>query len=128
MRLLLDTQILVWAYGHSMQLTPTMAESLRDPQNELFVSVVTMWEMVIKEQIGKLHLPLPVKQFVDYAQREGAMQILPVTEEHVWRVGELPMYHRDPFDRLLIAQAAVEDLTLITADAVLARYQIPLLT
>ncbi len=124
MRLLLDTQILIWAYGQSRQLTAPMAEALRDPQNELFVSVVTIWEIVVKVQIGKLHLPLPAKQFVDYAQQEGRIQVLPVMKEHVWRVGELPLYHRDPFDRLLIAQAVVENLTLITSDAVFSHYPV----
>jgi PIN domain nuclease of toxin-antitoxin system len=122
MRLLLDTQILIWAYSQSRQLAPATAELLADPAHELFVSVVTMWEMTIKEQIGKLHLPLPARQFVTNAQREGMMQVLPVTESHVWQVGNLPLHHRDPFDRLLIAQAIVEDLVLLTSDSVFQNY------
>ena len=126
MRLLLDTQILIWAYGKSRQLAPATTEVLADPAHELFVSVVTMWEMTIKEQIGKLHLPLPAKQFVANAQNEGMMQVLPVAESHVWQVGNLPLHHRDPFDRLLIAQAITEDLVILTSDSVFRDYPVKL--
>lgn len=126
MKLLLDTQILIWAYGQSGKLTPVVSGLLTDPEHDLFVSVVTMWEMTIKEQIGKLYLPLSARQFVAHAQNVGMMQVLPVTESHVWQVGNLPLHHRDPFDRLLIAQAIVEDLALLTSDGAFQHYPVKL--
>ncbi len=126
MKFLLDTQILIWAYSRSNQLPPEFVEVLHDRDQELLVSVVTMWEMTIKEQIGKLSLPLSAKRFVAQAQSDGPLQILPIVESHVWQVGELPLHHRDPFDRLLISQAIVEDLVILTADGVFKNYPVNL--
>jgi len=126
MKFLLDTQIFIWAYSRSNRLPSSFVEVLQNQEHELAVSVVTMWEMAIKEQIKKLSLPLPAKQFVAQAQSDNQLQIVPVVENHIWQVRELPLHHRDPFDRLLIAQAIVEDLVMLTTDPVFKHYPVKL--
>ena len=122
MNLLLDTHIFIWAYQTPHKLTPTVLNALNNPANTLILSVVSVWEMQIKAQIGKLHLPLPVEQFVTLQRNLNNIRSLPVFERHVWTLSTLPMHHKDPFDRLLIAQAISENWWLVTADSVFAKY------
>jgi PIN domain nuclease of toxin-antitoxin system len=87
-----------------------------------------MWEMQIKAQIGRLHLPVPVKEFVAVQQATNNIQTLPVLERHVWTLNSLPLHHRDPFDRLLLAQAVTEKVHFVSIDAVMTHYPVSLLT
>ena len=97
--------------------------ALRDPANTVWLSVVSVWEIVIKAQLGKLNLRLPLPHIVTHQQANG-LQVLPVTLPHVLAVEGLPPVHKDPFDRLLVAQAVVEGVELVSADPVFAQYPV----
>jgi PIN domain nuclease of toxin-antitoxin system len=102
--------------------------ALQDEDNTLVLSVVSMWEMQIKAQIGRLHLPVPVKEFVAVKQATNNIQTLPILARHVWTLNSLPLHHRDPFDRLLLAQAVTEKVHFVSIDAVMTQYPVSLLT
>jgi PIN domain nuclease of toxin-antitoxin system len=121
MRLLLDTHLLIWASGASQKLPPTAADLLSDVQSQLFFSAASLWEITIKFALGKPDFnmnPVDLRAVL----RTGGLRELPVTSDHVLAVSDLPPIHKDPFDRLIVAQAIVEHLTLLTADKVLASY------
>ena len=118
MRLLLDTHILLWWLEDGPSLSAMARELISTPENTVFVSAVCCWEIWLKQSLGKLRIP------PDFAQRLAAesFENLPLTAPHTQQVAALPWYHRDPFDRMLIAQAQVEKLILLTADEALAEY------
>lgn len=118
MRLLLDTHVLLWALADDTRLTPAARRQL-EGANEVFVSAASFWEMAIKIALGKLDADLV--QIHDTVRRIGFGE-LPVTSEHTLQLLGLPALHRDPFDRLLVAQAMCEPLHLLTADAQVAQY------
>lgn len=123
MRLLLDTHVLVWHYESDSRLSDTAKNAIHDNRYPVVISAVSIWEMCIKVNLGKLPLRAPVDRLVfDY--RSLGVTILPVTEEHALGVGDLPGIHRDPFDRLLVAQARCEGLTVVTADEFIPRYPV----
>lgn len=123
---LLDTHAFIWWATNDVRLSAPARETIGDAGTPAFLSVVTPWEMTIKHAIGRLDLAESPRSLV-YAQiaRHG-FQLLDVGLEHVFGVGELERHHGDPFDRLLIAQARAERLTLVTGDAVFERYDLPL--
>jgi PIN domain nuclease of toxin-antitoxin system len=114
--LLLDTHVLIW-WDEGRRLAAEARHAIADADS-VYVSAASAWEVAIKTGLGRLRPIRTVEQAVD----ESGFLELPVTFRHAERVGKLPPHHRDPFDRLLIAQADVEDLTLVTRDAVFARY------
>ena len=120
--LLLDSNIVVWLDQKRTRLPERVVHQIEDSPS-VYVSAVTAWELSIKESLGGLSLARPVSQFV----REYGVTELPVTIRHGEAVRRLPLHHRDPFDRLLIAQAQVEGLVLVTGDKDLAQYGIPIL-
>jgi PIN domain nuclease of toxin-antitoxin system len=114
-----------------MQVSPERFSSaalalIQDPDSELLLSAASSWEITIKYALGKLVLPAPPEQYVPDRMRSSGVQPLPIEHSHVLQVGSLPRHHRDPFDRLLIAQAQLENLSIITADRQLVDYDIPL--
>jgi len=121
-RYLLDSHILVWLDSGDDRLNPAVLEMLRRAEQR-YLSAVTAWELSLKQAAGKLRLRKPVGSML------GAFGLveLPVAIRHGDRAAQLPMHHRDPFDRMLVAQALVEDLILVTADDELARYGVPIL-
>lgn len=123
--LLLDTHVFIWWATDDLRLSESAREAIADPAEPVFLSVVTPWEMTIKHAIGRLDLAEPPRSLV-YAQvaRHG-FQPLDVGLEHALGVSELARHHADPFDRLLIAQARVEGLALVSCDAVFERYDLP---
>lgn len=121
--LLLDTHVLLWALTDDPRLDPTAREAIVDGRTEVLVSAASTWEMAIKSRLGKLRIPDDLIQQLEAARFEH----LPVTLEHGLAVGGLPDHHRDPFDRLLVAQAQVEQLTLVTHDPQLHRYDVTVL-
>lgn len=126
MNLLLDTHIFLrWATSPPKLARPVYT-ALYDPNNNLVLSVVSLWEMQIKMQIGKLTLSLPVKEVVLAQRINNQIETLPVLEQHVWAIDSLPFYHRDPFDRLLIAQAIMEGYQLVSVDPVFKQYPVQL--
>ena len=124
MQLLLDTHLLVWAMGEPERLHSSLVRLLEDPMNTPVFSVASLWELVIKRGLG-----LPDFQLEPSLLRQGLLEAgwreLPVEAHHVLAVGQLPPLHRDPFDRLLLAQAQADGLLLITADQQLAQYPGP---
>jgi len=123
MRLLLDAHVLLWATDLSDRLRPETRDAIADPESEVFVSIATIWELSIKSNIGKLRLP---PEFFDYLEPDG-FQLLPVSLDHVRHFETLPLHHRDPFDRILVAQSACDGLTLVTRDPKICLYGIDIL-
>jgi PIN domain nuclease of toxin-antitoxin system len=126
MKLLLDTHVFIWWDSDPAQLSQPALTALRDPANTIAFSVVSVWEMTIKRQLGKLILRLPLSQLVAHQQANG-LQVLPVTLTHTLAVEGLPPVHKDPFDRLLAAQANVEGVDFVTADPIFAQYPVRVL-
>lgn len=124
MRWLLDTQCWLWMTSAPERFDPEVRRRLQDPRSTLFLSAASAWEIAIKYQLGKLELPEPPAQYVASRLRQTRVVPLAITHEHALRVAELPAHHRDPFDRLLLAQAQLERLPLLTADEALARYDV----
>lgn len=118
MNLLVDTHILLWTLSGSNQLDAKVEQTLKSPKNVLWVSSISVWEVAIKSQVGKLTIP---NTFTQAIQAQG-MQILPFDERHALATLTLPLHHRDPFDRALVAQSIVENCTLVTADAQVLQY------
>jgi PIN domain nuclease of toxin-antitoxin system len=127
MKLLLDTHIFIGWADHPEKLSQTALSALEDEANELFVSVASMWEMQIKIQLGKLKLSLPLKELIESQQKTNDLTILPVALAHVLALDALPLHHKDPFDRLLIAQSIEEDATLVSTDSQFSAYTVKLL-
>lgn len=124
MRLLLDTHAFLWWLTDVARLPDPTRAAIASPHNEVFVSAVTGWEIAVKKARGKLTAPDNLSAMI----AEKGFQHLHLTFHHAEQAGALPMHHRDPFDRFLIAQAQTEGLTLITRDARIRRYGIPTMT
>lgn len=118
MKFLLDTHILLWWMQDSPELPPEARDLVRDPANTIFVSAVNLWEIRIKEAIGKIRLPA---NFDEVLAKEE-FETIALTADHVSELARLPLLHRDPFDRILIAQARATRITLLTADSEIASY------
>jgi PIN domain nuclease of toxin-antitoxin system len=123
--LLLDTHVLLWALLDPARLSPATAAMLVDPVNSLEVSVVTAWEIAVKQSLGKLTLPGPAESWLPPAAAAFGARWLGVTVDEALRLRSLPWHHRDPFDRMLVAQVH-GDRRLVTADPAFAPYGIPL--
>ena len=123
MRLLLDSNAYIWTITRPSELSVTARQAIEDPENERFVSVASLWEMTIKRSVGKLDLPSNYMDGVDHI----AASLLPITVAHLRHVQLLPLHHRDPFDRMMIAQAMEESLTIVTRDRAFRAYGVPLL-
>ncbi len=108
------------------RLTKVVADAIVDSQNTVVIPVVALWEIQIKSGLGKLSISRPLPEIVD-EQQDNGMSVLPVMPPHVFRLAELPNIHRDPFDRLLVAQALAESLTIVSSDGVLRDYGVPVL-
>jgi PIN domain nuclease of toxin-antitoxin system len=119
-RLLLDTHVVIWWMGEARRLTPAEYAAIENPANDIVVSVISLWEIAIKRARGRLQAPDNLRALI--AQARGIE--LDVVGSHAERVATLPDIHRDPFDRMLVAQAIDEGLTLVTRDAMLLRYSV----
>jgi PIN domain nuclease of toxin-antitoxin system len=120
--ILLDTSTFLFALSGDPRLSPGAASHFRDPGNRLLLSMASLWEMAIKSSLGKLQLPKPIDRFISEELAYNRVEILDIKANHVFEVAKLPFHHRDPFDRLIAAQALTEDLPLVTSDAVFQRY------
>jgi PIN domain nuclease of toxin-antitoxin system len=123
-KLLLDTQLLLWAAGQPERLTARARKLLDDPRHELQFSAASLWEVAIKSALGREDFQVEPRLLRRGLLDNGYVE-LPVTSEHAVAIDTLPPHHKDPFDRLLLAQALVEGVILVTADAQLARYRGP---
>ena len=124
MKLLLDTQLLLWAAGQPERLSVAARRLLNNPRNELLFSAASVWEITIKNTLGRDDFRVEPRVLRRGLLDNGYTE-LPVTSEHAVNVDTLPPLHKDPFDRLLVAQALTEGITLLTGDAQLARYPGP---
>ena len=124
MKFLLDTHLLIWAGGNPERLSREALALISDGENELFFSVVSFWEISIKRALGRTDVHAAPRQLRRELLANG-YQELQVTSEHAFEVESLPLLHRDPFDRILIAQAMVEGCTLLTKDEMVAQYAGP---
>ena len=124
MKLLLDTHAFIWSTNAPERLPSRVREACRDGTNELILSVANIHEMEIKIGLGKMQIDMPLEELVRLHQVENRVQVLPVQAAHVYALRGLPPIHRDPFDRLLVAQANVEDASLVSGDDVIARYPV----
>ena len=124
MRALLDTQVFIWSNTLDPRLSPAARDILDDGANDIYLSAVTAWEIAIKYARGRLPLPEPPQEYVE--KRLAIEDLIPLAIDlpHALAVGDLPAIHNDPFDRLLIAQAQVEQLPILTSDANIARYDV----
>ena len=122
MRLLLDTCTYLWIVGGSSELSSRARAAFADPANETFLSAASAWEIAVKHRLGRLPLPAPPCEFVPFQRAAHGIEPLPVDEEAALHVAKLPDLHRDPFDRLLVAQAIVGGLLLLTPDDDIRQY------
>jgi PIN domain nuclease of toxin-antitoxin system len=124
MKLLLDTQLLLWAAGQPERLSKTARKLLDDPQNELVFSAASLWEVAIKSSLGREDFRVEPRLLRRGLLDNGYTE-LPVTSQHAVNIDGLPPLHKDPFDRLLLSQALSEGITLLTTDSLLAEYPGP---
>ena len=124
MKLLLDSHTLIWAADDPAKLTALAQALLQDPSHDRLVSAASLWEIAIKFSLGRLPLSLPYRQWMDKAIADLGLILLPITLDHAERQASLPWHHRDPFDRLIVAQTQFEGLPVVSADAKLDIYGI----
>ena len=127
MKILLDTHAFIWWADAPDKLSPQVRAACEDRTNQLLLSVASAWEMQIKIQLGKLDLRRPLSEIINEQQQTNAIEPLPIALAHVFALNGLPAIHKDPFDRILIAQAIVESAVFISHDPVLARYPVEIL-
>ena len=123
-RLLLDTHVVLWALDDHPKLSLRARSAITNPANEVFVSAASIWEIAIKRSLGKLQAPDSITSWIEAS---GFLE-LPITSFHAEQAGDLPFHHRDPFDRMLVAQAQAEGLTLVTADQDIHLYGVRTMT
>jgi len=124
MRALLDTHAFLWWIADDARLSRTARDVIASPDNEIIFSAASAWEIAIKARSGRLTLQVDADAFISDQLASNAFEVLPVMLRHALRVYSLPDHHRDPFDRLLVAQAQIENVPMLTADTELARYAI----
>lgn len=124
MNILLDTHVLIWSAGDPDRLPTKVVNLLTDTSNTLIFSLASIWEMQIKLQLGKLTLDLPLPELVESQCQTNGLQLLSIETSHIYTLTNLPDRHRDPFDRILIAQAIVEQMPIVSIDAVFDNYPI----
>ena len=127
MKILLDTHAFIWWDSEPDKLSPPALTGCQDRTNTLLLSVASVWEMQIKSQLGKLKLNLPLAEVIEGQRKANNIEILPVMLAHVFALQNLPLHHKDPFDRILIAQANVENVAVVSNDPLFAQYPVKLL-
>jgi PIN domain nuclease of toxin-antitoxin system len=124
MDLLLDTHALLWFIGGDDSLTPAARQAIEDATNNRHVSIVSIWEIAIKVRTGKMNLTEPFGRLFPYQLEINGFELMPVKVEHTSIITVLPFHHRDPFDRLLIAQAMIENMSIVSGDKAFDDYDI----
>lgn len=127
MQLLLDTHSFLWFIGGDKRLSAKAKEAIADLENEVFLSVASLWEMAVKINIGKLKLPRPYEELIPEQLMQNEIRVLRAELSHLTQYIALPLHHRDPFDRLLVAQAQVEEMTVVSKDEAFESYDVDLL-
>jgi len=126
-RLLLDTHIFLWLNSEPEKLSATALEACGNPDNHLYLSLISLWEIQIKFQLGKLHLQSSWQKMLEVQRVDNGLQTLSLDENHIRQLSQLAPHHKDPFDRLLIAQAQTEKMPVVSADRVFTAYDVDLI-
>ena len=124
MNVLLDSHAVIWFSQNSPKLSTQAITIFEDPGNTLYCSLVSVWEMQIKVQLGKLKLDMNLSDMINDQMQTNDIIILPITLSHIWTLDSLDHHHKDPFDRLLIAQAIAENLTILSVDSMFDNYPV----
>ena len=124
MKILLDTHAFLWWITDDAQLSEVAGNLIQDSRNHLYWSAASSWEVSIKYALGRLPLPEEPAQFIMEELEKNQIQSLPIKDEHAFHAGQLPRHHKDPFDRMLIAQARIESLMLLSCDSVFKYYDV----
>jgi PIN domain nuclease of toxin-antitoxin system len=124
MRVLIDTHIFIWYIQNSERLPSSIATYINDGRNDILLSIASVWEMAIKQSTGKLNLGLPYASFIAEQMRLNSIELLSLRLDHLEVVTTMPFHHRDPFDRILIAQAMLEDIGIVSADSIFSSYPV----
>ena len=124
MKFLLDTHVLIWWSGESQKISAQVQDLLMDKNNTLFISFVSIWEIQIKSQLGKLELNIHLRQLIQEQQNINQFQLLPISLNHIYFLENLPKHHKDPFDRLLISQSIVEQMPILSIDRLFDPYTV----
>ena len=127
MRLLLDTHVFLWFVGADRRLPAAFRTAIQDPAHDLFLSTASVWETVVKHQLGKLPLPSPVTAYLLRQRDTHGIIGLPIDDDAMPHLARLPALHRDPFDRILVAQALQHGLAIVTVDPLVSAYPVALL-
>jgi PIN domain nuclease of toxin-antitoxin system len=126
MNLLLDTHTFLWLRNDHEKVSKKVLEAYLDINNNVFLSMASVWEMQIKHQLGKLELDLPLKTMIQEQCKNNGLQILPIETSHIFALADLPFHHKDPFDRVILIQSKLEDLKLASVDTVFHHYDVEL--
>ena len=124
MKLLLDTHVFLWLRNEPEKIPLPIMNLYESMGSDVFLSMASIWEMQIKNQLGKLVLDLPLNELIDQQCLKNGLQILAIETTHIYALKNLPAHHNDPFDRLILTQAQTENLTLISADSVFKHYDV----
>lgn len=124
MRALLDTHAFLWWVTNNPQLSPTVQAIIADRNNQLFFSAASGWEIALKAQLGKLVLPSQPEQYIANQLALNSFEVLPIQLSHALQTYYLPNHYKDPFDRILVAQSQVENLSILTSDSRIAQYRV----
>ena len=124
MNFLLDTHVLIWWTGESNKISSTVKNLLMDESNTIFISFVSVWEIQIKSQLGKLELDVSLAKLIQDQQNINRFQLLPISLNHIYFLENLPQHHRDPFDRLLISQSMIEQMPILSVDKLFDLYSV----
>jgi len=127
MRLLFDTHTFLWWHGERAKLSAKVLELCEAPENTVFLSLASVWEIQIKHHLDKLKLARPLADVIKLERQENHIELLPISLTHLLSLYNLPHHHRDPFDRLLVAQALVEDAAIISHDPEIGKYPAPVI-
>jgi PIN domain nuclease of toxin-antitoxin system len=124
MKILLDTHTFIWWDSLPEKLSKKALSLCQNQSNDLVISAATIWEIQIKKQLDKIKLDIPLKKMIEEQQKSNQLIILPINETHVLTLDDLPNLHKDPFDRIIIAQAKVEKITIISNDTIMKKYPV----
>jgi PIN domain nuclease of toxin-antitoxin system len=124
MNILLDTHVFLWLRSSPEKIPEKVLSAYYDLNNEIFLSVASIWEIQIKHQLGKLVLELPLDRLIDEQCVNNGLQLVPIETYHIYALDELPFHHKDPFDRLILVQAQLEKLKLASADTIFGNYDV----
>lgn len=127
MKVLIDTHVFIWLDTQPEKLSKKALEICQDTDNQLYLSMASVWEMQIKVQLGKLDLKVPLADMIKVQQQDNDLQVLNITLEHVYQLQKLPFHHNDPFDRMIIAQSFLENMPVISVDGVFRQYDVSVL-